>query len=94
MSTAKQITSFVEALKNSGITISDEARLKDRLVSAVEKGDDLENEFNTVFSNTKASGVSFYADATKSSEGLTKAFKDINFDGFTWRNFLQSLKQP
>lgn len=94
MSTAKEITSFVEALKNSGVTISDEARLKDRLISAAENGKNVEHEFNTVFSNTKASGVSFYADATRNNAGLTKAFKDIDFDGFTWRNFLQSLKQP
>jgi len=91
MSTANQIASFVEALKNSGIEISDEARLIDRLNKAGSP-EAVESVFNKVISNSKASGVSFYGDATKSGKGITQAFKDINFDGFTWRSFVECLK--
>jgi hypothetical protein len=92
MSTANSIASFVEALKHSGIVISDETRLIERLNKAGDAPEAVEIVFNKVISNSKASGVSFYGDTAKTSAGVTKAFKDINFDGFTWRSFQQCVK--
>ncbi len=92
MNKTQNILSFVEALKGSGITISDEQLLVKRLTKACENGVELGVELAKVAVNNKASGITFYADQRQDASGLIKAWKEYDLDGYAWRDFIQSLR--
>ena len=82
------MTSFVEALKASGISISDE----EKLVSRLSKANDPEMELIKLAQNSRVSGVEFRVNPSIPSDGLTKAFMEHGFDGFTFKDFIVLLK--
>lgn len=88
MSKEEKMISFVESLKRSGIRISNEQTLIERLSQSA----DPEIELIKVAQNSRFSGVSFKASPDVPSDGLTKAFMDHGFDGFTFKDFIIHLK--
>lgn len=88
MSKKEEMISFVESLKRSGISISNEQHLIERLSQAK----DPESELVKIAQNSRFSGVTFHVNPDVPSEGLTKAFMDHGFDGFTFKDFIVHLK--
>ncbi|MBI6885862.1 hypothetical protein [Pseudomonas putida] len=88
MSTAQNIESFVEALKESGVSINDEALLIKRLKEAK----DVEMELIKIASNSTASKITFSANSNTLADKVSKAFLHNGFDGFAFHQFVGCLK--
>lgn len=88
MSSAHNVSGFIEALKLSGVVITEEARLVERLARAHDAGDELVR----IAGDSRGTGVSFSVDQKLPADKLTKAFSDNGFDGFTFHHFIPHLK--
>jgi hypothetical protein len=82
-------TSFANALKEAGVTISNE----DALVAELEKAEDRNVIFEKIcVQGRSVANVTFTASLNGDGKKLSKAFADFGFDGFTFRTFLNNLK--
>lgn len=92
MSTSATATSFATALKDLGIAIENEALFISELDAAKDK--DVKLESLSLKGHLK--NISFTVDKNTDAEaftkGLTKAFLDHGFDGYTYRTFFSKLK--
>lgn len=88
MPNAQNIESFVVALKESGVSINDEASLIKRLKEAK----DIEIELIKIASNSTASKITFTTSASTPADKIAKAFLNHGFDGFAYHQFLPCLK--
>lgn len=88
MTIAKNIESFVAALRESGVSINDEALLIKRLKEAK----DVEIELIKIASNSTASKITFTASLSTPADKVSKAFLNHGFDGFSFHQFLPCLK--
>jgi hypothetical protein len=88
MTIAQNIESFVSALKESGVSINDEALLVKRLKDAK----DVEVELIKIASNSTASKITFTANQNTPADKLSKAFLNHGFDGFSFHQFVPCLK--
>ena len=82
-------TSFANALKEAGVTISNE----EALVAELDKAKDQ----NLILEKICVQGrgiynITFTASLDGDGKKLSKAFADHGFDGFTFRTFLNNLK--
>lgn len=94
MKTAENIASFVKALKESGVSISDENLLVERLNKAASANAPVDFELIKIARNSKASGITFTVDPKRPSDKFVKAFLDHDLDGFTYNQFIPYLKLP
>lgn len=82
-------TSFATALKEAGVTISNE----DALVAELEKAEDRNVIFEKIcVQGRSVANITFTASLNGDGKKLSKAFADFGFDGFTFRTFLNNLK--
>ncbi len=88
MSQIASATAFVNALKEAGITVQNEAVLVSELDASTDQNLTLEKL--CLRGNDK--NVSFIADLNGDAKLLSKAFVTHGFDGFTYRTFINSLK--
>lgn len=88
MNKKEKMTSFIESLKRSGVSISNEQYLIEKL----SESEDPEIELIKIAQNGRFTGVSFHVGADTPSSGITKAFMDHGFDGFTFKDFIVHLK--
>lgn len=88
MSQHEKTASFVAALKDAGITISNESGL----VQALNDAKDVDRALEKLCFRGNSRNVSFHADLKADSKKLSAAFINHGFDGFTFRSFLDGLR--
>lgn len=89
MTQMNNATSFAKALKEAGITISNEAALIEQLAASKDQNVTLEK---IAVQGRAYHGITFTADPSSPAKELTKAFIDHGFDGFTYQTFIGHLK--
>lgn len=86
MTTLNTLT-FVEAIKNAGVSISNEQRF----IALMENAEDQGLVLSRVLRDRR-NDIDFRGTRHFSSERLTEAFKTHNLDGFAWKEFSDHMK--
>jgi hypothetical protein len=81
------ILSFVEDIKNAGVTISNEQRF----ISLMSGAQDQDLMFSRVLKDRRHD-IDFRGTVDVLIAPLSEAFKKQGFDGFAWKEFLQHMK--
>lgn len=81
------IHSFVEDIKSAGLTISNEQHF----IKLMSDADDQGLMLSRVLRDRR-NDIDFRRTPHFSDEGLAQAFKNHDFDGFAWKEFVDHMK--
>jgi hypothetical protein len=81
------IHSFVEDIKSAGITIDNEQHFIQLMSNADDQGLMLSRVLRD-----RRNDIDFRRTPQFSADGLARAFKNQDFDGFAWKEFVDHMK--